>query len=256
MSVSHYSEIESGYQRNGKHSDIDSEDLIRLLKANNVSLSYFFDLVESSYVVDDKVEKVEFLSKELYKAFNENNYKRAKEIRDQVQELPYVPKSLYYSAILITADLKDDMSSLDPNIKDKIDKYIYQSSRWFDNNEMLVIFGNSIPMLEKDKLVFRMNQLLHRYKQINTFPQNIQSKISALCINYLYDIILVRKEKDHVEQAFQLIRQLPANEIFAFKKIIARYLEDIVNGDITHAKDLKLILARSGLKNMADKLPI
>ncbi len=38
MSVSHYSEIETGYAKNGKEADIDSEKLILLLKSNHVEI--------------------------------------------------------------------------------------------------------------------------------------------------------------------------------------------------------------------------
>lgn len=78
MLVSHYSEIESGYKHNGKSSDIDSEDLILLLKSNHVNLGDFFDSVKDAYIVD---EKIEFLSRELYKALNEANYTKAEQIR-------------------------------------------------------------------------------------------------------------------------------------------------------------------------------
>lgn len=256
MSVSHYSEIESGYRRNGKHSDIDSEDLIMLLKSNHVSLTDFFDSVEDSYVVDKKAEEFEQLFKALYQAFNEANYEKAKAIKEHVQQLPDAPKKLYYCAILITADLKDGMATLDSATKERINNYLYQSQDWVDDNEILVIFGNAIPIIEKDTLILRMKQLLHRYKKINTFPKSVQDRISTLCINYLYDVIVIRKETDHTADAFQLVRNLPANEIFAFKKIFAKYLEDIVNGNVMHLKELRNILIRSGLKVIADKLPI
>lgn len=256
MSVSHYSEIESGYTRNGKNSDIDSEDLILLLKSNNVNLDDFFDMVQNSYVVDKKSEKVKQLFKDLYKAFNDENYERAKEIKDEVQQLPYAPKYLYYCAILITADLKDNMLSLDQLDKKRIDKYIYQSSNWVDNSEILIIFGNSIPVLDNDILNNRMRQLLRRYKKINEFPKSVQVRISTICINYLYDIIMIRKEKNYLLEALLLIKKLPANDIFGLKKIIAKYLEDVANDNTLYSKELQKILIRSGLKNVADRLLI
>lgn len=256
MSVSHYSEIESGYTRNGKHSDIDSEDLILLLKSNNVSVNDFFDVVQNSYVVDQKSEKVKQLFKDLSKAFNEKNYAKAKAVRDEVQQLPYAPKYLYYCAILITADLKDNMLSLDPLDKKRINKYIYQSSDWVDNSEILVIFGNSLPILDKNILNNRMKQLLRRYKKINDFPTNVQVRISTICINYLYDNVMVRKDNDYLPDALKLIKDLPANDIFGLKKIIAKYLEDVANENVLHKDDLQTILIRSGLKNVADRLLI
>ena len=59
VSLSHYSEIESGYSRNGKSSDIDSEVLIKLLKSNNVNITNFFESVADAYEADENMQKIE-----------------------------------------------------------------------------------------------------------------------------------------------------------------------------------------------------
>ncbi len=168
--------------------------------------------------------------------------------------MPNIPKSLRYCASLITADLKDNMLSLDQKVKDEIDRYIYQSNDWVNDNEALIIFGNSIPVLNKENLVMRMGQLLRRYKDINEFPKNIKIRISTICMNYLYDAILNRKIDKHIEECFKLINELPADDVFGLKKIIARYLSDVYNGKETYSEELRSIFIRSGMKNIADHL--
>ncbi|WP_301049189.1 transcriptional regulator [Lactobacillus intestinalis] len=254
MSVSHYSEIESGYVRNGVSSDIDSEDLILLLKSNHDNINDFFDLVQDSYIVSESTTVAQQLFEELYIAFTNKDYKKADKIKKEIVQMPNIPKSLRYCASLITADLKDNMLSLDQKVKDEIDRYIYQSNDWVNNNEALIIFGNSIPVLNKENLVMRMGQLLRRYKDINEFPKNIKIRISTICMNYLYDAILNRKIDKHIEECFKLINELPADDVFGLKKIIARYLSDVYNGKETYSEELRSIFIRSGMKNIADHL--
>ena len=254
MSVSHYSEIESGYVRTGVSSDIDSEDLILLLKSNHVNINDFFDLVQDSYIVSESTTVAQQLFEELYIAFTNKDYKKADKIKKEIVQMPNIPKSLRYCASLITADLKDNMLSLDQKVKDEIDRYIYQSNDWVNDNEALIIFGNSIPVLNKENLVMRMGQLLRRYKDINEFPKNIKIRISTICMNYLYDAILNRKIDKHIEECFKLINELPADDVFGLKKIIARYLSDVYNGKETYSEELRSIFIRSGMKNIADHL--
>ena len=73
MSVSHYSEIETGYAKNGKEADIDSEKLILLLKSNHVDIIKFFESVNGSYKIDERARMIEDISNQLSIAFNNND---------------------------------------------------------------------------------------------------------------------------------------------------------------------------------------
>lgn len=254
MAVSHYSEIESGYTRNGKRSDIDSEDLLKLLISNNVDVTDFFESVANSYRVDKKTEKIEKYMQELKTAFNDGNLEKVKLIKGKLISIPSIPRSVYYQAVLLEADLTDHMISLDKNIKQKIDRYIYQSPDWVTNTSALIIFGDSMPILNKQVLVARMGQVLRKYNNINSFSVTIKNRISTICINYLYNSIFIRKNSKYVNDAFQLIRHLPANETFGLKKIIARGFEDILNENSNNIKELNNVLNRSGLQSMITKI--
>lgn len=254
MSLSHYSEIESGYKKNGKKADIDSEDLMILLKDNYVDIGSFFASVQDSYDVDTETTRMQELFKELTIAFDNRDYNKAEQIRQELLQTPNAPESLRYTAFLITSDLKDNMVSLDKEIKDRIDKYMYQTEDWLNDSNALIIFGNSIPVLKEDILITKMGQLLRKYRQISDFPKIEQIRISSIIMNYLYDAILLRKIDNYVDDIFQLINSLPADENFGFKKIIARYLKDVREGNDAHNKELQTILIRSGLKTIADRL--
>lgn len=254
ISVSHYSEIESGYTRNGKRSDINSEDLIRLLKYNNVNIADFFEIVSTSYEVDEKTEKLEKYMRELRIAFNDSNLEKVRLLKNKLVSIPSIPKSIYYQAVLFEADLTDHMMSLDEKIKQKIDRYIYQSSDWVTDTSALIIFGDSMPILDKQVLITRMGQVLRKYTKINNFSTTVKIRISTICINYLYNAIFVKQIDKYIFESLKLIKKLPADDIFGLKKIIAKYFEDVLNNDLTHIKELKLILKRSGLEVIAAKL--
>lgn len=254
ISVSYYSEIESGYTRNGKRSDIGSEVLLKLLKANNIDVVTFFESVIDSYNVNEKTEKIEKYRQELSIAFNEGNLGKIKVLKENLASIPSIPKNIYYQAVLFEADLKDHMTSLSDELKQKIDRYIYQSPDWITDTSALIIFGDSMPILSKQVLSTRMGQILRKYKDINSFPVNVKSRISTICINYLYNAIFIRKNSKYVNEVFRLIQQLPANETFGLKKVIARGFKDVLDGNQNNIKELKNVLNRSGLHIIAAKI--
>ncbi len=257
MSVSHYSEIESGYSHNGKESDIDSEDLLVLLKSNHVDVLDFFSKVEDSYAINRKNLEYQKLSQELTDAFNEADAKKAKRIKNKIASLPEInKKELYYRAVLISADLKDHMTSLSPNMIVKIDQVVYQSNNWLEDREALVIFGNSMPILSKELLVQRMGQVLRKYNDIENFSEIVQRRISTICINYLFNAIFLKSTDEHINSTLRLIYKLPSDDIFGMKKLIAKYFEDVLNGDVKHIHELKELMIRNGLEGTAKRLPI
>ncbi len=257
ISVSHYSEIESGYARNGKQYDIDSEDLLILLKSNNVDVLDFFSKVEKSYVTNPKEIEYQKLSQELTEAFNNANAQQAEKIKKQIEKLPDVNKNkLYYRAVLISADLKDHMVSLSQNMINRIDQVIYQSNNWLEDSEALIIFGNSMPILSKNILIQRMGQILRKYNDIKNMSEIMQRRISTICINYLYNAIFLKGTDKYINSTLLFLQKLPADDIFGMKKLIAQYFKDVLSGDIKHIHELKKLMIRSGLQGIVNKLPI
>ena len=127
ISVSRYSEIENGIIKNGKKADIGSEQLIRLLESNNVDVREFFSNLSKGATSNEK------LSSELSQSFNDGDAKRADELRKKILMNSGASLSLKYRAILIAAELKDHMASLDQNTIDKISNYLYRSNDWVRN---------------------------------------------------------------------------------------------------------------------------
>ena len=154
ISVSRYSEIENGIIKNGKKADIGSEQLIRLLESNNVDVREFFSNLSKGATSTEK------LSSELSQSFNDGDAKRADELRKKILMNSGASLSLKYRAILIAAELKDHMASLDQNTIDKISNYLYRSNDWVKNKEALILFGNSMPRMNSTVLKRRMKQVI------------------------------------------------------------------------------------------------
>ena len=248
ISVSRYSEIENGVIKNSKKADIGSEQLIQLLESNNVNVRDFFkNLPENS-------TSIKKLSLELSRTFNDGDAKRADELRKKILMNSGASLSLKYRAILIAAELKDHMASLDQNTIDKISNYLYRSNDWVRNKEALILFGNSMPRMNSTVLRRRMKQVIKEYADINKFSDDVRRRISTICVNYVFNAIFVYKTDAYVQESLDLIKSLPANDIYGLKKMVGQYYADYLNGDQKHMAELKVLLERCGYTFLASHL--
>lgn len=248
ISVSRYSEIENGVIKNSKKADIGSEQLIQLLESNNVNVRDFFkNLPENS-------TSIKKLSLELSRTFNDGDAKRADELKKKILMNSEVSLSLKYRAILIAVELKDHMASLDQNTIDKISNYLYRSNDWVRNKEALILFGNSMPRMNSTVLRRRMKQVIKEYADINKFSDDIRRRISTICVNYVFNAIFVYKTDAYVQESLDLIKSLPANDIYGLKKMVGQYYADYLNGDQKHIAELKDLLERCGYSFLANHL--
>lgn len=248
ISVSRYSEIENGVIKNSKKADIGSEQLIQLLESNNVNVRDFFkNLPENS-------TSIKKLSLELSRTFNDGDAKRADELRKKILMNSEASLSLKYRAILIAVELKDHMASLDQNTIDKISNYLYRSNDWVRNKEALILFGNSMPRMNSTVLRRRMKQVIKEYADINKFSDDVRRRISTICVNYVFNAIFVYKTDAYVQESLDLIKSLPANDIYGLKKMVGQYYADYLNGDQKHMAELKELLERCGYTFLASHL--
>lgn len=248
ISVSRYSEIENGVIKNSKKADIGSEQLIQLLESNNVNVRDFFkNLPENS-------TSIKKLSLELSRTFNDGDAKRADELRKKILMNSEASLSLKYRAILIAVELKDHMASLDQNTIDKISNYLYRSNDWVRNKEALILFGNSMPRMNSTVLRRRMKQVIKEYADINKFSDDVRRRISTICVNYVFNAIFVYKTDVCVRESLDLIKSIPANDIYGLKKMVGQYYADYLNGDQKHIAELKDLLERCGYSFLANHL--
>ena len=152
--------------------------------------------------------------------------------------MPAVPKITYYRAVLIRAYLKDEMTSMDKATRTKINQYIYQKDNWVTDNEALTIFGKSMPISDPDILIARMGK----------------RRVSAVCVNYLYTALCIRKIDKYVSETMALIRTLSFDDRFGLKILITQYFEDMRNGDKKSMQQLKDVLRHAGLTKLANRL--
>ena len=248
ISVSRYSEIENGIIKNGKKADIGSEQLIQLLESNNIDVREFFSNLQKGATSTEK------LSSELSQAFNDGDVKRADELRKKILMNSGASLSLKYRAILIAAELKDHMASLDQNTIDKISNYLYRSNDWVRNKEALILFGNSMPRMNSTVLRQRMKQVIKEYADINKFSDDVRRRISTICVNYVFNAIFVYKTDAYVQESLDLIKSLPVNDIYGLKKMVGQYYVDYLNGDQKHIAELKDLLERCGYASLAKRL--
>lgn len=129
ISVSYYSEIESGYMRNGKRSDIGSEVLLKLLKANNIDVVTFFESVTDSYNVNEKTEKIEKYRRELSIAFNEGNLGKIKVLKENLLKILLGSAALVLIAGWIWVMLSKDGFDM-VSLRDRLTPFIPETTSY------------------------------------------------------------------------------------------------------------------------------
>ena len=146
------------------------------------------------------------------------------------------------------------MASSDQNTIDKISNYLYRSNDWVRNKEALILFGNSMPRMNSTVLRRRMKQVIKEYADINKFSDDVRRRISTICVNYVFNAIFVYKTDAYVQESLDLIKSLPANDIYGLKKMVGQYYADYLNGDQKHMAELKELLERCGYTFLASHL--
>ena len=144
------------------------------------------------------------------------------------------------------------MTSMDKATRTKINQYIYQKDNWVTDNEALTIFGKSMPISDPDILIARMGKVLRYYKNLENCPATFQRRVSAVCVNYLYTALCIRKIDKYVSEIMALIRTLPFDDRFGLKILITQYFEDMRNGDKKSMQQLKNVLRHAGLTKLAN----
>ena len=97
-----------------------------------------------------------------------------------------------------------------------------------------------MPISDPDILIARMGKVLRYYKNLENCPATFQRRVSAVCVNYLYTALCIRKIDKYVSETMALIRTLS--------------FDDMKNGDKKSMQQLKNVLRHAGLTKLANRL--
>ncbi|KRL03506.1 xre family transcriptional regulator [Lactobacillus equicursoris DSM 19284 = JCM 14600 = CIP 110162] len=130
--------------------------------------------------------------------------------------------------------------------KQKICQYFIDQDNWMENLESLKLFTIVLHIFNFEMVVFWMNELLDKYRQIEKYPEQIQIAVAKICISFMI--------RCHQEQSEQLIKPIvafvdsfPAYPEFAICKLVAKYYQSLSVGDTDKAEKLNFALNEAGV---------
>lgn len=244
LSVSEYSKIE-----NNVHS-LDANTLFKLLATHQIDISDFYKKV---YATEDTYN-INYLAKDLEKAFYKSNIKRVQKIKILFDKLANVPLELKLRTRLTLAVLKQDYSSIDEKSKQAIFKNMFNQDNWVKNQNSLRLFGNSMFLWDFKDISLMIDAIFNEYEEIENYPDDIQERIAQICVNYLYNGIKYVKSKQII-RAINILHRLDVMPHLIAYKIIGLYFQYYYDGQSKKEKEIKELLIKSGCEDLVEKFP-
>ena len=255
ISVSQYSKIENGvhdidadvfFKILAAHSEIDGISLIEKIQA------YYFTKYGKRKFEDSNTN---YLSYKLMLAFYNNNLDDAIKIKRKIDSIK-TTEELKLRAIITVNVLNNTLDKLDDKTKERISYNAFKSDSWTKNRDSLRLFSNAMSIMDPAVLPDLMDSVLKTYKDISSFPIQVQERISSICINYLY----VNKENPtslNLKSINKIIVYLgKINDVpsLMFNKILAHYFYSWFNYDFEEVKNIERILKASQCNKFLVKL--
>lgn len=247
LSASQYSRMENCEQ------DLRATNLIKILSKNKINIEHFFEKVLIEIDVNSPKSEDEVLNN-IAQSFYSYDLTGLKKIQKEIK------KNSYNNAIdlwleLIIAILQDDVKNISEETKIKLSDELNKSEDWVHDKNFLLAFGNTMIILNQERLDIYMEKIISAYKN-NICQQTfeLQRRISGICINYLTNCY--QKKVDlYVTDTLNLLRNTSENPDLLMYKLLGFYFESLFTKKDANAKCIKLLLEKVGYKEFIRNLP-
>ncbi|MFT8361920.1 MAG: helix-turn-helix domain-containing protein [Sporolactobacillus sp.] len=255
ISTSFYSKVENDFN------DINTMDLIGILKANDVSVSEFMAKLVPQQLASAIARNSEQLEWQLYTAFYAADLKTIERISGILWQPQYMQSQYKYTQALCTlilALLTDKVDELSEQDQADIRRLLFKEDNW--NARTLALFADSIDLYAFDELSFLINALLRRYNSPETSQDELEPILATIFINYL-DTCYRQGEIQMMERPLDFLSNLrPIPSLFFYRLLGAYYknlyLRKSCLSDNTHMIDLACdVLSALNMQGVANKLP-
>lgn len=244
LSRSYYGKVENN------DSEITADKLIKLLKFHQISISTFFESLNTTNTTSKDIE--ESLSNQLGDAFYAQDVKTATKIKEKIDNSK-VSDELKIRAVLVIATLTNNFNDIDTDTKRKIQQLLFIDD-WTNNQWTLRLFGNSMQLFSPHYLDIYISQILRRYQNISKFPLKIQERICTIFINYLFNTYHAPNMKIW-RKIFVLLKNTAQYPSLTIYRIIGLYFLALQEKDITTIENILEILTKSGDTRIIPLLP-
>lgn len=248
VSESYYSKVENGMHR------INAEDLFRLLKQNQISLTDFADQL---YIFNEE-NSLTLLENKLYVFFYNNQMEELDilvTMAKQDSTLSDDEKELFFALIDILKELEDSSGSIhisEQNKKMLKDK-ILEDENW--TNRSMMLFANTLHIYDFEDTTFLLQSLLRKRLDYDfTGIHNDNSIIFAtILLNYV-SICIGQKELHLTRKPLQVLNKMPKTPEYTFYRLMLRFYIEMIDLLVGRTTSRKNILAVIDSFKLIDRL--
>ncbi|MDK6782921.1 helix-turn-helix domain-containing protein [Lactobacillus jensenii] len=206
ISPSYYCKIEKGSHR------VSAEDLIELLKRNNIRLSDFFGMFDSQ----DLAKQLN-LFHEMIVAAHYNGDKDSLEKIPNLIERSLLPEEVKKEQILIARGyLEIDKSSTEPvnwKLREQLREKVFSLPNW--NEEKLTLFCNLMPLYDCFSVNLIVQDILKEYKL--PFSKELKRTLLGIICNNLF-LKLKIGEYEGIDKLVSIADAIPSSPDLVFYK--------------------------------------
>ncbi|KAI4308703.1 helix-turn-helix domain-containing protein [Lactobacillus intestinalis] len=249
---SFYAKVESG------KSMISADKLAEILFSHDVDINYFYQLLRKTYMPKSK-QIDENLNQKMNEAFNSGRIELIEQCYHDILEQSD-SKSLKIRSMITVAYLKNELSLIDPKVKQKLFIEFSKEQNWMANSSSLRLFTNTMPIWSQENLSFFVERLLNRIEKSKKITELNQERYLRILENYL-TICYQRRAQNgistakNIQRTFNCILKLSSPVHFALYKIAALYLKYLFLDRKAEAQKVKDDMKEYGYQNLVKNWP-
>lgn len=245
LSTSYYSKIERGLN------DIQTQDLIDLLKQHGLQASIFLERIENEDSENDLAHKNLIWQKQLEDAYYHQQIERLEDLKIEIGKYKNQSQNifnLYALVVFSIASLKKQIDQISENIKRQVRQIVFDSDEWSEST--LQIFAMTMMIYAPEDMDFLINSIFRTYRHnVSNLSGRLQEIMSAIAINYLANVYVQRRKID-LNLIYDFISKLPETPRNAFAKIVANYYHYCFDGKNEEADQTIEFMKSNGMSHL------
>lgn len=245
LSTSYYSKIERGLN------DIQTQDLIDLLKQHGLQASIFLEQIENEDSENDLAHKNLIWQKQLEDAYYHQQIERLEDLKIEIGKYKNQSQNifnLYALVVFSIASLKKQIDQISENIKRQVRQIVFDSDEWSEST--LQIFAMTMMIYAPEDMDFLINSIFRTYRHnVSNLSGRLQEIMSAIAINYLASVYVQRGKID-LNLIYDFISKLPEIPRNAFAKIVANYYHYCFDGKNEEADQIIEFMKSNGMSHL------
>ncbi|MCT7721695.1 helix-turn-helix domain-containing protein [Lactobacillus crispatus] len=245
LSTSYYSKIERGLN------DIQTQDLIDLLKQHGLQASIFLERIENEDSENDLAHKNLIWQKQLEDAYYHQQIERLEDLKIEIGKYKNQSQNifnLYALVVFSIASLKKQIDQISENIKRQVRQIVFDSDECSEST--LQIFAMTMMIYAPEDMDFLINSIFRTYRHnVSNLSGQLQEIMSAIAINYLANVYVQRRKID-LNLIYDFISKLPEIPRNAFAKIVANYYHYCFDGKNEEADQIIEFMKSNGMSHL------